>query len=111
MTPADLDRLAEMHAHATPGPWYVRFLDDDHSMTAIGIAAQPDTGAHEDMATFGGAGPDLIAATLIQAPPYVVSHDKLWQENADLICAMQNALPDLIRLARNALEADAAQAT
>lgn len=104
LTHADLEALAELHARATPGPWHVRFLDDDHCMSAIGISAEPDTGENEEMATFGGPGPELLAATLIQAPPYVVSSDRLWDENAALICAMRNALPELMRLARVAID-------
>ena len=96
----DLDALAQLERAATPCPWHVRFLDDDHAMNAIGIATEADTGEHEDMATHGGSGPDLLAATLIQAPPYVLSADGRWQENAELIVAVRNVLPELLRLAR-----------
>ena len=68
-------------------------------MGAIGIACELETGEHEDMATFGYPGPELLAATLIQVPPYVISKDQRWHENADLIVAMRNALPELLRLA------------
>lgn len=100
LTAADIDKLDQLHRAATPAPWYVRFLDNDHAMNAIGIAITPDTGEHEDMATFDFGGPELLAATLIQAPPYVVSSDGRWHENADLIVAIRNALPELLKLAR-----------
>jgi len=96
----DLDALAGLERLATPSPWHVRHLDDDHAMNAIGISTEPDTGEHEDMATFACPGPELLAACLIQAPPYVVPSDRKWHENADLIVAMRNALPELLRLAR-----------
>lgn len=96
----DLDALTELERAATPGPWHVRFLDENHAMCAVGIATEPDTGEHEDMATFNSWGPELLAATLIQAPPYVVLEDRRWDENARLIVAMRNALPQLVRLAK-----------
>jgi hypothetical protein len=96
----DLDAVERPAELATPSPWHVRFLDDDHAMNAIGIAREPDTGEHEDMATFSSPGSELLAATLIQAPPYVVSEDRRWGENAELIVLMRNALPELLRLAR-----------
>ena len=102
----NLGELERLDRTATPGPWHVRFLDDDHAMGAIGIAREPETGEHEDMATFGYPGPELLAATLIQAPPYVIAEDRRWHENAHLIVAMRNALPELLRLARIGLATD-----
>lgn len=103
----DLDTLDELERLATPSPWHVRYLDDDHAMNAIGISTEPDTGEHEDMATFACAGPELLAACLIQAPPYVVPSDRKWRENADLMVAVRNALPELLRLARVGAAAEA----
>ena len=103
MTEAEIEALAALERAATPGPWYVRYLDDDHCMNAIGIATTPDTGRHEDMAAFDWPEPELLAATLIQAPPYVVSADQLWHENAALIVALRNVLPELLELARAGL--------
>ena len=106
MTEDQIEALAVLDKLATPGPWYVRHLDDDHCMSAIGIATSPDTGTCEGMATFDFAKPELVAATLIQAPPYVVPSDHRWQENADLIVALRNALPDLVNLARKHIARD-----
>ncbi|WP_404336477.1 hypothetical protein AB2M62_19395 [Sphingomonas sp. MMS12-HWE2-04] len=109
VTVANLEDLAVLAAQATPGPWFVRHLDDDHCMGAIGISTAPDDGEAPKMSTFHGPGPELIAATLIQAPPYVVSKDGRWEENARLVVALRNALPELLRLAAIGarLEADA----
>ena len=93
-----LDELADLSDAATAGPWYVRQMDDNMSMGAIAIATEPDVGKNEylmDGAIFG-----VLAATLIQDPPYVMRDDQREQQNAELIVAMRNALPELIRLAR-----------
>jgi hypothetical protein len=49
---------------------------------------------------------EVVAACLIQEPPYVVPADERYDENADLIAAMRNALPELLRLARLGLAAN-----
>jgi len=98
-TNLDLDVLADLDRATTPAPWHVRHLDDHHAMNAVGIASEPDTDRHEDMATAHGEGPARLAATLIQVPPYVVPPDGRWQE-AEPIAALRNALPELLRLAR-----------
>jgi hypothetical protein len=73
-----LDELEAMLARATPGPW---FTDDDVRYT--------------EGATIGG-GTLYTAHTAWTAP--AVNDDKL-------IAAARNALPELIRLAREALAA------
>ena len=98
MTTGWLDRLVELDQTATAGPWYVRFMDDDLCMGAIAIGTEPDVGKNEllvDGAVFG-----VLAATLIQDPPYIMREDQREQQNAELIVAMRNALPELLRLAR-----------
>ena len=100
MTKEEIDTLAALEAASTPGPWHVRFLDDDMCMGAVGISTTPDTGRHEDMRSGDWPGPELVAACLIQSPPSVVPSDNRWHENADLIVAVRNALPELFRLAR-----------
>jgi hypothetical protein len=93
-----LDRLAELEATATLGPWYVRFMDDNMCMGAIAISTQPDVGDNEhlvDGAIFG-----VVAATLIQDPPYIMREDEREKQNADLIAEVRTALPELLRLAR-----------
>ena len=96
MEHADLEALARLEALATPAPWHVRFAEDNRAMGAIGISTQRDTDREIDM---DDVGTEMIAATLIQAPPYVLPRDGRWVENAQLIVAMRNALPELLRVA------------
>ena len=93
-----IDKLGQLDEAATPGPWYVRFMDDNMCMGAIAVGTEPDHGKNEalvDRAVFG-----VLAATLIQDPPYMMRADEREKENAELIAAMGNALPELLRLAR-----------
>ena len=103
MTMDDLDALTSLDAAATPGPWYVRFLDDDHCMNAVAVSTKPDTRSHESMRSGAWPSEEIVAATLIQAPAYVLPSDDRWNENANLIAAVRSALPELLRLARRGL--------
>ena len=109
MTQDDLEAIAALDAAATPAPWHVRFLDDERCMSAVAISTQPDTGSHESMWTGGWPGEEIIAATLIQAPAYVIPSDNRWHENANLIAVMRSTLPELLRLARLGLAAEQKQ--
>src|SRR5215207_5461724 len=100
MTENDLENLAKLDAAATPGPWHVRFMDDEHSMNSVAVSTRPDTGAHESMRAGELPGDEIVAATLIQQPAYIVPADDRWDENAVLIATVRSALPELIRLAR-----------
>ena len=90
-TALDLEDLAALSDKATTGPWYVGSFDDEHFMSAISIEAYLP---NEER----GKGCEVIAATLIQQPNYVVPSDRKWEENARLIVEMRNALPELLRL-------------
>ncbi|KGM34666.1 hypothetical protein [Inquilinus limosus] len=100
MTGIDLDRLVELDRAASPGPWFVRHLDDDHAMSAIAVSIRPDSG--EDGSMRDGTWPldDVVAACLLQQPRYVDPPDQKWDENAALIAEVRTALPELLRLAR-----------
>jgi hypothetical protein len=50
-------------------------------------------------------GDEIVAACLIQDPPYVIPADDRFEENAAMIAAVRSALPELIRLARRGLRA------
>lgn len=106
MNEVDLAELAGLDAAATPGPWFVRQLDDAHAMSAVTVSTAPDTGRDESMRAGGWPGGDIVAACLIQAPAYVVPRDERYDENAALIAAVRTALPELLRLARLGLAAD-----
>lgn len=102
-----LDRLRTLDQAATPGPWYVRLMDDDLCMGATAIATEPNTsGDNDQLCDYWVHG--VIAATLIQYPEYVIPRDGRDRENAELIVAMRNALPELLRLARIGAEAERA---
>ncbi len=107
MTPEDLDALERLDRQASSGPWYVRHLDDDYFMSAVAVSTCPPTGRSlETMEMVSG---ELVAACYVQHPPYVMpdaeadGEDSREDSNAALIAAVRNALPELIRLARQAL--------
>lgn len=94
-------KLSELAATATPGPWHVRPLNDDVCMGAVGVATEPDRMFDE----CGFIDPDwpvdkMVAVCLLQDPRLAVLPDRRWNENAELIAAMRNALPELLRLAQ-----------
>ena len=100
---ADLERLAEV---ATPGPWYVRFLDDNDAMNFVAISTTPDNGRGERWPDFDHR--EIVAATLVQQPHYVAVADERWDENAWFIACARDAVPRMaaeIRRLRLRLEA------
>jgi hypothetical protein len=40
----DLDDIEEMSSAATPGPWFVKNLDDDQAMNLVAVSTVEDTG-------------------------------------------------------------------
>ena len=88
-----------------PGPWFVRTLDDELRTGAIAVSTKPDTGLNEDVRSGAWPGEEIVAACLIQNPPYVVPADDRFEENAAMIAAVRSALPELIRLAPRGLRA------
>ncbi|MFF9807073.1 hypothetical protein ACF1G5_18480 [Streptomyces coeruleorubidus] len=89
----DLDAIEELCAAATPGPWFVRNLDDDHAMNLVGVGTMEDTGRGERYPDFDHR--ELIAATLVQHPRYVDCADGRWDENAAFIAMAREAVPRL----------------
>lgn len=100
----ELDTLSLLDRSASAGPWFIRKLDDEVCCGAYAVSTCPDTGRKEDMRSGAWRGEEMVAACLIQNPPYVVPEDDRFEENAALIAAARNALPELIRLARLALQ-------
>ena len=105
MTEAELDALSRLEEAATPGPWFVRTLDDELRAGAIAVSTRLDSGLNEDMRSGSWPSEEIVAACLIQNPPYVVPADDRFAENAAMIAAVRSALPELIRLARRGLRA------
>lgn len=103
MTFEQLEALEALERIASAGPWYVRKLDDEMCMSAYAVSTSPDTGKNEDMRSGTWPGSEVVAACLIQSPPYAVPADERYEENAKLIAAMRTALPELLRLARRGM--------
>jgi hypothetical protein len=100
LTDDELAQIEERAEKATPGPWYVRFLDDSHAASLVAVSTMPDTGKGErlleGLPELAEISSTLVAATLVQYPlRYVHIADKRWHENADFIA---NARVDLVGL-------------
>lgn len=95
--PLSDEYLAEIErrtASATPGPWYVRHLDDDHAMSLTAVSTVPDTGDGERWPDFDHG--VIVAATLVQQPRYVDIEDERWEVNAKFIADARTDVPRLI---------------
>ncbi|MEW2626290.1 hypothetical protein [Streptomyces sp. NPDC048106] len=91
LTDEELDELAQA---ATPGPWFVRSLDDEHAMNLVAVSTVPDTGLGERWPSFDHR--EIVAATLVQHPRYVDTADEHRDENAQFIAATRETVPRLI---------------
>lgn len=90
----ELEEMEELCAAATPGPWFVRSLDDDYAMNLVAISTVPDTGRGERWPRFDSG--EVVAATLIQHPRYVDCSDGRWEENAIFIASARDMVPRLV---------------
>lgn len=90
----ELQEMAARAEAATPGPWHVRYLDDEHAMNLVAVSTVPDTGEGERWPHFDHR--EIVAATLIQQPRYVDHSDGRWDVNADFIAAARQDVPRLI---------------
>ncbi|WP_369248578.1 hypothetical protein [Streptomyces sp. R41] len=91
----DLDEIEEVCSAATPGPWFVRSLDDDYAMNLVAVSTVEDTGQGERWPNFDHR--EMIAATLVQHPRYVDCADERWDENAAFIAMAREAVPQLVK--------------
>ena len=94
LTEEELAAIEELAESATPGPWFVRYLDDDHAMNLVAIGTVPDTGRGERWPDFDHH--EIVAATLVQHPRYVDVADERWDENARFIASARQEIPRLI---------------
>ncbi|GGR04078.1 hypothetical protein [Streptomyces netropsis] len=90
----ELEEIEELCSAATPGPWFVRTLDDSHAMNLVAVSTAPDSGHAERWPDFDHR--EIIAATLVQYPRYVDSGDERWDENAAFIAMAREAIPRLV---------------
>jgi hypothetical protein len=81
-------------AAATPGPWFVRLLDDEAALALVAVATIPDSGLGERYPEFDDA--TIVAATLVQHPAYAYVEDERWHENAVFIASARSDVPRLI---------------
>lgn len=94
LSDSELTEIADLTAHATPGPWYVRQLDDVHAMSLVAVSTAPDTGLGERRPDFDHT--TMVAATLVQQPRYVDIGDERWDVNAEFIATARTAIPRLL---------------
>jgi hypothetical protein len=92
--PLDLDEIEELSSAATPGPWFVRNLDDEHAMNLVAASTIEDTGQGKRRPDFDHG--EIIAATLVQQTRYVDCGDSRWDENAAFIAMAREAVPLLV---------------
>ncbi len=90
----ELDEIWELCAAATPGPWFVRMLDDDHAMNLVAVSVVEDDGRGARWPDFDHR--EIVAATLVQQPRYVDSGDERWDENVAFIATARDAVPHLV---------------
>ena len=96
-TPLLDDWLAAAEARAlaaTPGPWHVRYLDDEQAMNLVAVSTVPDTGLDERWPEFDHG--QVVATTLVQHPRYADVADQRWDENAAFIAHAREDIPALI---------------
>jgi hypothetical protein len=94
LTNEELTAIEDRCRAATPGPWFVRHLDDDNAMSLTAVGTSSDRGQSERWPDFEPG--QIIAATLVQHPRYVDSADQRWDENAAFIAAARLDVERLI---------------
>jgi hypothetical protein len=94
MSNEELEGIEELASAATPGPWFVRAVDDDQAMNLVAVSTRPDTGKGERLPDFEPG--EVVAATLVQHPRYVDVDDGMWDENAAFIAMAREAIPRLL---------------
>jgi hypothetical protein len=94
LSDAELDAIASRASSSTPGPWFVRFLDDDWAMNLVAVATAAESAAREGQLPLDAG--LIVAATLIQHPQFVNISDELWDENAEFIAHARTDVPRLI---------------
>ncbi|WP_245589725.1 hypothetical protein [Amycolatopsis balhimycina] len=88
-----LAEIEEIALSATPGPWYVRYFDDQVAMNLIAVGTRAGD-AVQRFPEFDSSG--VVAATLVQHPRYVDISDGKWEENARFIAESRHVVPMLV---------------
>lgn len=94
MSEDELEEIEEICLAATPGPWFVRFLDDELAMSLVAVSTSVESKGPRRWPGFDPG--EIVAATLVQRPRYVDSADERWDENATFIAMAREAVPRLL---------------
>ncbi|GAA3611055.1 hypothetical protein GCM10022223_28930 [Kineosporia mesophila] len=93
---AGLEEIEGLASVATPGPWFVRFLDDASAMNLVAISTVPGTNTGKGERWPDHENGEMVAATLVQHPRYMDVVDGQWDENAAFIAMAPEAVPRLV---------------
>lgn len=99
-----IEELQRLHEAATGGPWFAHNTEDSLFMNAYAVTTSESEPNLDGCTDFHKEAHDksVVALTLLQQPRVVGHESNRWAEDADLIAAMRNALPALLRVARAA---------
>jgi hypothetical protein len=91
--PADGEpaETGELAGTATPGPRFVRFLDDGAGMRLVAAGTTPGTGRGERWPAYDHG--EIVAATLVRTPRHVDAADERRDENARFITGARQTVP------------------
>jgi hypothetical protein len=90
----EIERIEGLAGAATPGPWFVRQLDDNRFMSMVAVSVIPESGSGDSANALDGE--KNVALTLVQDPQYAVISDDLWDENAAFIASARTDVPRLV---------------
>jgi len=97
ITDQELQEIQERADVATPGPWFVRHLDDDWAANLMAVSTTFDEPANDGPRWPGFSAGDIVAGILVQHPiRYVDIDDGKWGENAAFIAHAREDIPRLI---------------
>ena len=99
----DITEIEQRLAATTPGPWYVRHLDDKDAMSLTAVSTTPDTGLGERWPDFDHA--KIVAVTLVQEPRYADVDDERWDQKAAFNAHPPTDVPRVVAVIRR-LRAD-----
>lgn len=108
----DRQRILEIQqrlSKATPAPWYVNYLDDNHFMNLVAVTTVPDDGLHQTVDE--SIRDTILATTLLQGSlpdgkPFVevgVNSEANWDEDAEFIAHAREDIPYLLNLIQKLL--------
>jgi hypothetical protein len=94
LTDEELATIESRASVATPGPWFVRWLDDESAANLVGVSTKPDTGRHERFPDFDAS--TMVAMTVVQNPLYCFIGDWREEKNAEFIAHAREDIERLI---------------